>query len=560
MCCKYFVTALVVFAGFTIAGTNAQTTKLQAEVIETTAGPVQGTEEGAVAIYKGIPFARPPVGDLRWREPQPPMPWSGIRSADRFPPACPQHGSYPKDAPPEATSEDCLYLNIWKPLGAAEERLPVMLWIHGGSLSNGSASAPLYNGDQLARHGVIVVTANYRLGVLGFLAHPELTKESGHKGSGNYGLMDQIATLTWIQRNISAFGGDPDNVTVFGQSSGAISISTLASSPLAKNLFHRAIGQSGGLFEPMEFANNLKLEGAELAGQSFMARANTNSLEELRSKSVSDLLDLPFNANIIVDGHVLPRTPYDAHLRNEHSRVPVLIGYTADEGQEFIADRTITTTNFTEELERHFPGFMVRLTAPDPGATDQEARSSALAFERDMRFGWSMWAWARLASREGDAGAWLYQFIPPIPYPAESPQAGWGAAHGSDIPFVFGHLDQRPWAWTPEDRRLSSMMTAYWTNFARSGNPNGQGLPEWPRFSSENPVAMQLGEVVAPALLRTEGTLDRIDRTYTVARWLLRNAYVLTATVALLALTLLASCVVLIRKRRRRRADPTVTA
>lgn len=533
---------------------------LSAQVIKTPAGLVQGTEEGAVAIYKGVPFAQPPVADLRWREPQPPMPWSGIRRADRFAPACPQHGSYPKDAPPEPTSEDCLYLNIWKPLDAEERKLPVMLWIHGGSLRNGSASIPLYNGDQLARHGVIVVTANYRLGVLGFLAHPQLTIESGRHSSGNYGLMDQIAALRWIQRNISAFGGDPDNVTVFGQSSGAISISALSSSPMARNLFHRVIGQSGGLFEPMEFANNLKLEGAELDGQSFVTRAGASSLKQLRSSSASELLDVPFNANIIVDGHVLPRTPYDAHRRDEHNRVPVLVGYTADEAQEFMANRTITTTNFTSELERHFPGFLVRLTAPDPGITDAEARSSALGFERDVRFGWSMWTWARLASREGDAGAWLYQFTQPTPFPTTSVQAGWGAAHGSEMPYLFGHLDQRPWAWTSQDRKLSSLMSTYWTNFARSGDPNGPGLPEWPKFVSSDPVAMQLGELVAPASLQTAGTLEKIDRTYDVARWLLGNAYALAAAAALIALTLLASCVCFIRRRRRRRRGPAATA
>jgi para-nitrobenzyl esterase len=525
-----------------------------AQAVETSAGLVQGIEVDAVAIYKGIPFAEPPVGELRWKAPEPPRPWSGIRRADTFPPACPQRGSYPKDAPSEVNSENCLYLNIWKPLGAPQDKLPVMLWIHGGSLKNGSASIPLYGGDELARHGVIVVTANYRLGVLGFLAHPELTKESGHQSSGNYGLMDQVAALAWIQRNISAFGGDPNNVTVFGQSSGAMSISALVSSPLAKGLFHRAIGQSGGLFEPMEFANDLKLEGAEMAGQDFMARANAGSLEELRRKSAPELLDVPFGANIIVDGHVLPRTPYDAYRRNEHNRVPVLVGYTADEGQEFIADRTITTTNFTDELERHFPGFLVRLTAPDPGVTDQEARSAALAFERDVRFGWGVWTWARLASRDGDAGAWLYQFSQPAPFPDESPQSGWGAPHGSDMPYVFGHLEQYPWAWTPQDHKLSSIMAAYWTNFAKSGDPNGQGLPEWPRFRSENPAAMQLGERVAPALLRTEGTLEGLDRTYSVARWMFRNSYAVMAAASLFALTLVASCVLLIRRRRRQRA------
>lgn len=523
-----------------------------AKVIETSAGLVHGTEENAVAIYKGIPFARPPVGNLRWKEPEPPTAWSGILNADKFAPACPQHGSYPKDAPREATSEDCLYLNIWRPLGAVEEKLPVMVWIHGGNLRNGSASIPLYAGDQLVRNGVIVVTANYRLGALGFLAHPELTKESRHQSSGNYGLMDQIAALNWIQQNIAAFGGDPDKVTVFGQSSGAISISALASSTLTENLFHRVIAQSGSLFEPMEFANNLKLEGAEWIGQHFIAHANATSMQELRRMPASELLNIPFGANIIVDGYVLPRTPYDAHRGNQHRRVPVLIGYTADEGQEFIADRTITTANFTEELGRHFPGFMVRLAGPDPGSSNQEARSAALAFERDVRFGWSMWTWARLASRESEAGAYFYQFTQLTPYPTDSPQAGWGAAHGSEMAYVFGHLDQRPWAWTEHDRRLSSMMTAYWTNFARSGDPNGQGLPKWPKFSSASPLVMQLGEVVEPTLLQADGTLNRIDRIYDVARWVFRNAHALTVAAALLVLALLASCVVFVRRRRKR--------
>lgn len=522
------------------------------QVIETTAGLVQGTEEGAVAIYKGIPFASPPLGDLRWRDPQPSMPWSGIRSADKFSPACPQLGSYPRDVLLEATSEDCLYLNIWKPLVPTEEKLPVMLWIHGGSLRNGSASIPLYAGDQLARHGVIVVTANYRLGALGFLAHPDLTRESNTQSSGNYGLMDQIAALTWVQKNISAFGGDPGNVTVFGQSSGAISISALTASPLAKGLFHRAIGQSGGLFEPMELMNSLRLEGAEQAGQRFMERANANSLEELRRKPASELLGVPFSPNIIIDGHVLLQTPYDAYRHNQDNQVPVLIGYTANEGQEFIADRTITTANFNDELERHFPAFLVRLTAPKPGATDQEARNAALAYERDMRFGWSMWAWARLASRKQQAGAWFYQFTQPTPHPANFPEASWGAAHGSDMPYVFGHLDQYPWAWTPQDLILSSTMRSYWTNFARAGDPNGQGLPKWPKFSPDNPMIMLLGEEMAPTLLHTEGVLSRIDRTYGAARWLFKNTYAIVAAGALFLLALLTLCVSFIRKRRRK--------
>lgn len=281
-----------------------------------------------------------------------------------------------------------------------------------------------------------------------------------------------------------------------------------------------------------------------------MERADASSLEELRSKPTSELLGVPFSPNIIVDGHVLLQPPYDAYTHNQHNQVPVLIGYTANEGQEFIAGRTITTTNFTDELERHFPAFLVRLTAPKPGGTDQDARSAALAYERDVRFGWSMWTWARLASREQEAGAWFYQFTQPTPYPADSPEANWGAAHGSDMPYVFGHLDQYPWAWTPQDLILSSTMSSYWTNFARSGDPNGQGLPEWPEFSSDKPITMRLGEEMAPTLLHTEGVLSRIDRTYSVARWLFKNAFAITAAGALLLLALLTSCVVFIRKRR----------
>jgi para-nitrobenzyl esterase len=409
----------------------------------------------------------------------------------------------------------------------------------------------------LARNGVIVITANYRLGALGFLAHPELTQESTHHSSGNYGLMDQIAALNWIRQNIAAFGGDPDNVTVFGQSSGAIAISALIASPLAKGLFHRAIGQSGGLFEPMEFANDLQLAGAEQAGQRFMARANATSLAELRAKPIAELLDVGFRPNIIVDGHVLPRTPYDAHRRNEHNKVPVLIGYTTDEGQEFIAEQTITRANFNEELSQHFPSFIVKLTAPDPGTTDQEARRAAVGYERDVRFGWSMWRWARFAARTSDAGAWFYQFSQPTPFPTDAPQASWGAAHGSDMTYVFGHLDLQPWAWTQHDRTLSSLMVRYWTNFAKAGDPNYSGLPEWPMFNAAKPMAMELGKEVAPVVLHTNGTLDKLDRTYRTARMLARNSYLVLAIIVLLVVS---PVVLFVRRRRRKGRSATRTS
>jgi len=525
-----------------------------AQVVLTTSGQVQGAEENGATVYKAIPFAAPPVGSLRWRPPQAPASWTGIRNGE-FSPVCPQQGSYPTDAPPEANSEDCLYLNVWAPAATTArgmgKRLPVMVWIYGGSLQNGSASTPLYAGDVLASHGVLVVTANYRLGVFGFLAHPELTQESEHQSSGNYGLLDQIAALRWVQQNIAAFGGDPNRVTVFGQSSGSISVSALIASPLARGLFHRAIGQSGGLFEPMELASDLNLQGAEQAGMRFMARAGATSLAALRAKPVDELTDIAFGPSIIVDGYVLPTTPYDAHLRNEHNKVPVLVGYNTEEGQEFVAGRKITVENFTAELERSFPSFLVRLTAPKPGQTDADAATNAIAYQRDIRFGWSMWTWARLASRESDTGAWLYQFSQPTPFPTDSPQANWGAAHGSEMPYVFGHLDQKSWHWTDNDRQLSSLMTAYWIHFAKYGDPNGEGLPTWPKFSAEAPMAMDLGATVAPKLLATDGTLEKLDRVYGTARWLLKNGLALSIVIGALVAALFVWLVIRVRKRRR---------
>ncbi len=234
--------------------------------VVTSSGAVEGRREGSLIVYKGVPFAKPPVGDLRWREPQPAEHWTGVRQADKFAPACMQTGvSMPGEAVPEV-SEDCLYLNIWSPANRSSARLPVIVWIYGGAYTNGSASMPLYHGDRLARKGVIVITIAYRLGVLGFLAHPELTRESPHHSSGNYGLMDQIAALEWVRQNAAAFGGDPDRVTIAGQSSGAISVSALMASPRARGLFQRAIGESGGLFEPKQLAPGYLLANAELDG------------------------------------------------------------------------------------------------------------------------------------------------------------------------------------------------------------------------------------------------------------------------------------------------------
>lgn len=523
--------------------------------VETENGLVEGTQENGVSVYKGIPFAAPPVGDLRWRDPQPVTSWSDIRKANRFSPICMQTDPYPPEAPPEPSSEDCLYLNIWVPSGSSGAKLPVMFWIYGGGLQGGTASTPLYAGDKLAKQGVIVVTANYRVGVLGFLSHPDLTRESPHHSSGNYGLLDQIAALNWVHRNIAAFGGDPNRVTIFGQSSGSMSVSALVTSPLAKGLFQRAIGESGGLFEPLNLNAGFTLAGAEQDGKAFLARAGVTSIKALRSLPASGLMKVKFRPNPIIDGYVLTQSPYDAYLHGQQNDVPILIGSNADEGQLFIADRKVTVANYRHELERDFPGILISLIGPKPGVTDAEARTAVADFNRDMRFRWDMWAWARLAALHGRSKVFLYEFTRTPPFPPGSRYAGLGATHGMEMPYVFDHLDQQNVPWTPVDRRLAVVMSAYWTNFAKSGDPNSVNLPSWPAFTSAVPITMSLGKTIEPKPVHDPEALQRIDRVYASARYIHRNIHVLLIAAGLILITLVSLIVAYVRRRRRRRLN-----
>ncbi|WP_373524593.1 carboxylesterase/lipase family protein [Aquiflexum sp.] len=525
---------------------------LHAQEVETKYGLLKGVIENEIEVFKGIPFAASPVGDLRWKAPLPPEIWNGVRIADTFSPICLQSGMYPKNSPREEMSEDCLYLNIWKPETSSQDQLPVMLWIYGGGLVNGSASIPLYDGKNLAKQEVIVITANYRLGALGFLAHPELSKEAAYNSSGNYGLLDMIAALQWIQENIKSFGGDPDNVTVFGQSSGAISISALIASPLTKGLFHRAIAQSGGLFEPIELDDGFKLSILEQAGERFAERAGVSSIKELRKIPAEDLIKVPVHTSINIDGYVLNQSPFEAYRNNENNRVSVLLGNTKDEGQEFIADLSITRESYQKELRKHFPGWLVWLTAPNPGETDEEAIKAAVSFQGDIRFKWNMWTWAKLASKDATNKVYVYQFAKAPPFPGDSDQDGWGASHGSDLSYVFGNLDQYNYDWTEYDYHLSASMVKYWTNFAKYGDPNSKGLPQWQEFSEDSPQALNLDKKITSASLQTKGTLSRIDNIYSIARWTLRN-YVLLIFLGLVVIFIVAFVVIRYSRKKRKR-------
>lgn len=519
-----------------------------AEPIGTGSGLVEGVEEDGVLSFRGIPFAAPPVGPLRWRAPAPPAHWEGIRNAGQFSPICVQPGAYPDDAPPEPQSEDCLYLNIWAPAGAHDLPLPVMVWIYGGGLQNGSASTPLYAGDALARHGVIVVTFNYRLGAFGFLAHPELSRESAYGGSGNYGLLDQLEALKWVQQNIAAFGGDPGNVTVFGQSSGSISISALISSPQGRGLFHRAIGQSGGLFEPLDAAPEFELEGAEQVGQVFASRLGALSLQALRALPAAAIAARPFNPQPNVDGYVLRETPYEALANGRANEVDLLVGSNAEEGLYFLSGRTVNAANLGDVLREDFPGFIVSLVGPPEQANDRAARDAFVSFESDMRFGWNMWAWARLHAAAGGHNTFYYRF-------ARRPAGQRGATHGAEMPYVFDHLDLYDAPWAQSDRRLAETMISFWTNFARTGDPNGESLPAWPAFESSNQSVLLIdGDGVQAAAVPNEANLAAIDRLYATVRVLLKYGIFMAAAGGLFALAMLWWVVALVLRRRKRSA------
>jgi para-nitrobenzyl esterase len=492
---------------------------LVAQRVRTEAGTLSGVSEGGLSVYKGVPFAAAPVGELRWRPPVNVAPWTGSRKAESFAPACMQEGvSMPGETPP-VVSEDCLYLNIWTPAKNMHERLPVIVWIYGGGYINGSASMPLYWGDRLAHKGVIVVTIAYRVGPLGFLAHPELTRESPHHSSGNYGLMDQIAALEWIQRNIAGFGGDAKNVTIAGQSSGSISVSILMASPRAKGLFQRAVGESGGLLEPLQLGPKFVLANAERDGEKYAASLGATSIKEMRQLPAAKFAgDGGGIVHPVIDPYVLPVSPYEAFAAGKQNDVPLLLGSNADEARALTDVSKVKAATFDSDLEHSFGQLPPALAGAYPHTTDKEAQQARLDFERDLRFSWDMWAWARLQAGMGKAPVYYYSFRQRPPFPAGSVYEGWGASHFAELWYVFDHLDQSPWHWTKADRKVAEEMSSYWVNFARSGDPNGPGLPTWPAFSNTDNEVLYIGDPISVGGVTNIDSLKVFDSVYTSVR------------------------------------------
>ncbi|HRV89020.1 MAG TPA: carboxylesterase family protein [Prolixibacteraceae bacterium] len=473
-------------------------------------GWIQGTVTEDLTIYKGIPFAAPPVGELRWQAPQPVNPWKGILQTTEYAPAPMQAGN-----PPSGKSEDCLYLNVWTPAQSPKEKLPVLVWIYGGGFSFGSTSEPVHNGEHLARKGVVLVSIAYRVGQLGFLAHPELSAEDPNDVSGNYGILDQIAGLRWIRDNIAAFGGDPGRVTIFGESAGGISVSMLCASPLAKGLFHGAISQSGGSFgptRPVTFpGENMKtLEQAEQAGVEYVNKTGAASLADLR-KMDADKLPMEWgmgNAWPIVDGYVIPDDQHRMYEAGNYNDVPVLIGYNSDEGLSFPSGRT--PEEAIAGVKKRFGPFADTLMQAYPFGENSVSRS-ARNLMRDAAFGWHTWAWANLQTETGKSPVYFYYFDQHPDYPADSPRADHGTPHGVDVAYVFMHLDTNNPDVPEKGKEVSGMMGTYWTNFAKYGHPNGEGVPEWPAFTKENPLVMHLAATVQPIPVPDEAALKVLD-------------------------------------------------
>ncbi|MFC4121489.1 carboxylesterase/lipase family protein [Nonomuraea zeae] len=522
--------------------------------VETESGLVEGVpgRDPSVTVFRGVPYAAPPVGESRWRPPRPAPPWPGVRRAATFGPMCPQAPDGGAGGAGLPMSEDCLYLNVWTRAAGAGERRPVLVWIHGGGFRTGTGASPRYDGESLARAGLVVITFNYRLGALGFLATPELSEESGHRASGNYGLLDCLAVLRWVRRNVSGFGGDPGRVTIAGQSAGAGTVNFLAMSPLAAGLFHRAVAQSHARHcrdpELRYLATSYRtLAEAELAGARYARERGAPTPALLRSLPWQRLVDgddavdaavetcgpaKPPLFRPVVDGRVIPAGYEETYAEGRQNAVCYLAGNNLDESgavpeSMFTAYRAagtktwrpgmppvhVTLDGYLAAARRRFGALAGEFLRLYPAGTDDEAARAHCASVRDnARVSTFLWAadWSRRARRP----VYTYFWTHAAPARGQDPRR---AAHGSEIEFVFGNVGGAPEGggpgdggpgdggpgdggagWTGGDRRIAEIMSAYWANYSATGDPNGPGLPRWPAFSPDSATVMELGGGFGP--------------------------------------------------------------
>jgi len=490
----------VLFLFLFLSCSSGQKKKIDVSLVSTRGGLVSGktTEDRSVKIFMGIPYAAPPVGDLRWKAPQPVKTWEGVRACVD-PPASAMQGKpvpffcWSKEflIPEKPIREDCLYLNVWTPATLVNEKLPVMVWIHGGGFSAGSGTVPLYDGEAMARKGVVFVTINYRLGIFGFLAHPELSAESEYQVSGNYGILDQIAALKWVKENIAAFGGNPDNVTIAGQSAGAFSVNMLMVSPFARGLFQKAIAESGGMFGK-QLSLGQTLSEAEEAGKQLTDRLGMASINDLRTISADSLLKISGRYSLTIDSVIIPPV-YETFASGKQNNVPLISGWNADDGVSFgplenaAQFRSAINEKYGDQAERYFQLF--------PASTDEEAHQSQ-KLASQLSFGWNNYTWARMQSEKGTGKAYLYYFkrVPPG-------EPDYGAFHSAEFAYALHTLNRWDRPFTDIDYHLEETMSSYWVNFAKTGDPNEEGLPAWPAFSETDPEVIELDDQVKAAPL-----------------------------------------------------------
>ncbi len=490
-------------AGPAPAGAAVQVTQVQL-----TYGQISGVElDGDVTVFRGIPFAAPPVGDLRWKAPQPPIPWQGVRAADTFGPTCMQRGR-------ALMSEDCLYLNVWTEADSGDDR-PVMVWIHGGGWTSGASSNGTYDGSAFAEKGVVLVSVNYRMSAFGFMAHPALSAESERGVSGNYGILDHVAALEWVQDNISGFGGDPDNVTIFGESAGGASIYALLATPLAEGLFQRAISESTWITPTnvTHLKNSVGfVDGAEEQGQRVIAAkfselgtsVRGNVADEMRALSAADVMSMRFTVSLVEDGYVIPKSPGELFDEGSQNVVPLLAGINSGEGLFFVRpNSTFSTVAEQREARLEEWGTLGR------GLADHYlADSDADVFTSEVDYNTDLW-FARPnreilnAMARTSAGSFMYVFDRNLRDPSER------APHAMELRYVFNTLPETA---SQVDKDIADLISDYWVQFATTGDPNREGLPYWPAYDVETQQHQIIGADVGQGSNFRRQELDELDR------------------------------------------------